>query len=281
MSVATPLTWSVCRRGFCTTPVRGSYPGATPIPLPPRIAISRTETSLLVTGPLGATTVDVKPYMKFVLPFSAQEERRKKTKRNMPCPPNATAEPFSLTVPDAPKEGEPPVELRMFVADPTEKAQRMMWGTTRALLANAITGQTAGFTLPVYLLGVGFRAALEPDPRQLPATHKDVIAAGGPDVPRTRLAMKLGYSHTVYVVVTEGIKVTMPSPTIISVFGTDKAKVGQFAADIRKLRKPEPYKGKVRLVLSSCCWFGRVLTHCAQGVFVGDEKIRMKSGKKK
>jgi len=163
----------------------------------------------------------------------------------MPCPPHATAEPFSLAVPDAQKEDGQPIELGIFVTDPTKKAQRMMWGTTRTLIANAITGQTTGFTLPVYLLGVGFRAALESDPRRLPPTHQDVIAAGGPDVPRTRLAMKLGYSHTVYVVVPEGIKVTLPSPTIIVVFGTDKAKVGQFAADIREKRKPEPYKGKV------------------------------------
>lgn len=171
----------------------------------------------------------------------------------MPCPPNATAEPFSLTAPDSPKEGVPPMELGMFVADPTVKAQRMMWGTTRTLIENAIRGQTTGFTLSVYLLGVGFRAALEPDPRRLPATHKDVVAAGGPDASRMRLAMKLGYSHTVYIVVPQEIKVTVPSPTIITVFGTDKAKVGQFAADIRKQRKPEPYKGKVRLVFSSCC----------------------------
>ena len=198
----------------------------------------------------------------------------------MPCPPHATAEPFSLAVPDSGKEGEPPVELGMFVTDPTKKAQRMMWGTTRTLIANAIKGQTTGFTLPVYLLGVGFRAALEPDPRRLPANHQEVIAAGGPDVPRTRLAIKLGYSHTIYVVVPEGIKVTLPSPTIIVVFGTDKAKVGQFAADIRDKRKPEPYKGKVRL-FSSCGRLGRLLTDYFQGVFVGDEKIKMKSGKKK
>jgi large subunit ribosomal protein L6 len=208
-------------------------------------------------------------------------EKKKKIKRNMPCPPNATAEPFSLTVPDSPGGSVPPVELSTFVADPTIKAQRQMWGTTRTLIANAITGQTTGFKLPVYLLGVGFRAVLEPDSRRLPATHKDVIAAGGPGVSRTRLAMKLGYSHTVYVAVPEGLKVTMPSPTIISVFGTDKAKVAQFAANIRMERKPEPYKGKVRLVFSSCCCFGQVLIYCMQGVFVGDEKIKMKSGKKK
>ncbi len=92
--------------------------------------------------------------------------------------------------------------------------------------------------------------------------------------------MKLGCSHTVYVVVPEGIKVTLPSPTIIIVFGTDEAKVGQFAADIREKRKPEPYKGKLR-PCPRVASFGRVLTHHVQGVFVGDEKIKMKSGKKK
>ncbi len=72
--------------------------------------------------------------------------------------------------------------------------------------------------------------------------------------------MKLGYSHTVYVVVPEGIMVTLPSPTSIIVFGTDKAKIGQFAADIREKRKPEPYNGQVRLcprVVS----LGQLLTH--------------------
>lgn len=202
----------------------------------------------------------VKPFMKFVLPSDTKEEKKTKIKRNMPCPSHATAEPFSLAVPDSPSEGGPPIELGMFVTDPTEKAQRMMWGTTRTLIANAITGQTTGFTLPVYLLGVGFRAALEPDPRRLPANHHDVIAAGGMDGPRKRLAMKLGYSHTVYVVVPEGIKVTLSSPTIIVVFGTDKAKVGQFAADIREKRKPEPYKGKVRLG-HRVAGLGRLLTH--------------------
>ena len=259
MSVATRLTWSACKRGFCTTPARQSYPGATPVPLPPSISLSRTESSLLIKGPLGSTTIPVEPYMKFILPSApspdAQAEQKKKIKRNMSCPPTATDEPFSLTVPNSSKEGVPPMELSMFVTDPTKKTQRMMWGTTRTLIANAVTGQTTGFILPVYLLGVGFRAALEPDPRRLPANHKDVIAAGGPDVPRTRLAMKLGYSHTLYLVVPQGIKVTVPSPTIINVFGTDKAKVGQFAADIRKERKPEPYKGKVCLVLPSCCCF--------------------------
>jgi len=262
MSAGTRLTWSACRRGFCTTPARSSYPGATPVPLPPNTFLSRTESSLLVKGPLGSTTVPVEPYMKFVLPSGTQAEKKKKIKRNMACPPNATQEPFSLTIPDSPKEGGSPVELSVFVTDPTEKAQRMMWGTTRTLIANAITGQTTGFTLPVYLLGVGFRAALEPDPRRLPTTHQDVVAAGGPDVPRARLAMKLGYSHTVYVVVPKDIKVTLPSPTIITVFGTDKAKVGQFAANIRKQRKPEPYKGKARPFFSSrAAGLGRLLMH--------------------
>lgn len=132
--------------------------------------------------------------------------------------------------------------------DPEEKVQRQMWGLCRTLLYNAIIGQTEGFTIPVYLIGVGFRAALEADPRRLSPTHKDVIAAGGPDVPRTRLAMKLGYSHTVYVVVPNDVKVTIVSPTIISLFSTDKQRVGQFAANIRAWRPPEPYKGKVSTI---------------------------------
>jgi len=102
--------------------------------------------------------------------------------------------------------------------------------------------------------GTGFHTALEPDPRRLPPNHEDVIAAGGLDVPRTRLAVRLGYLHTVYVVVPQSIKVTLPSPTIIVVLGTDKARVGQFAADIREKRKPEPYKGKVGLFPHAAAW---------------------------
>ena len=71
----------------------------------------------------------------------------------MPSPLHATAELFSMAIPDPRKEGGRLIELGMFVTNPTKQAHRMMWGSTCTLIANAITGQTTGFTLPVYLLG--------------------------------------------------------------------------------------------------------------------------------
>lgn len=132
-----------------------------------------------------------------------------------------------------------------------------MWGTTRTLLSNAIVGQTTGYTIPIYLIGVGYRAAME----EIPTITSNASKAKDPSAPTHRLSLKLGFTRIIQIPIPPAIKVTVPSPTIINLFGTDKRKVGQFAADIRMWRPPEPYKGK--------------------GVFVGDEKIKMKVGKKK
>lgn len=125
-----------------------------------------------------------------------------------------------------------------------------MWGTTRTLISNAIQGMTEGFTVPLYLVGVGFRAAVEADPR---------AAATG--VKSQRINMKVGHSHNIVVPVPPYIKAETPIPTKIVLSCTDKHLLGLFAAKIREYRRPEPYKGK--------------------GIFVGSEMIRIKSVKKK
>ena len=99
---------------------------------------------------------------------------------------------------------------------------RMMWGTTRALVANMAKGVTDGFTRTMEITGTGFRAAVQ-----------------GPN-----LVINLGFSHDVVYPVPEGIKITTPRPTSIAVQGVDKRLVGQVAAEIRSFRPPEPYKGK-------------------------------------
>jgi large subunit ribosomal protein L6 len=104
-----------------------------------------------------------------------------------------------------------------------ERASRALHGLTRTLIANMVTGVTAGFSKDLEIVGVGYRATLR-DPQQL--------------------ELALGYSHTVVVKAPEGISFEVPSPIRITVRGIDKEAVGQVAADIRKLRKPEPYKGK-------------------------------------
>lgn len=258
------------KRLFSSSSPLRSYIGSTPIPIPPNIQLQRTEEeTLIINGPLGSTTLSMPKFMRFQLPSTTVDEggAPKKKRRNPPCPTTATALPFTFTSPTTAPSTEtetPPQEITLFVEDPTEKSQRMLWGTLRTLLQNAIKGQTEGFTLPIYLIGVGYRAALEQDTRRLPDGHKDVVASGGADAPRQRLAMKLGFSHTVYVSVPSDVKVTVPTPTIISLWGRDKRKVGQFAANVRGWRKPEVYKGKV-----SCpvFWMNAILRFSCIGCF--------------
>jgi large subunit ribosomal protein L6 len=115
-------------------------------------------------------------------------------------------------------------EANLIVERPDDQRQnRALHGLTRSLVANMVTGVTAGFTKELEIVGVGYRAA-----------------AKGPG----SLELALGFSHPVFVDAPEGVTFDVPTPTRIIVKGIDKEKVGQVAADIRKLRKPEPYKGK-------------------------------------
>ena len=104
-----------------------------------------------------------------------------------------------------------------------QRHHRALHGLSRSLVANMVTGVTTGFTKELEIVGVGYRAV-----------------AQGPE----RLELALGFSHPVVVNAPSGVSFEVPVPTRIIVKGIDKEKVGQVAADIRKLRKPEPYKGK-------------------------------------
>ena len=103
-----------------------------------------------------------------------------------------------------------------------ETQARMMWGTTRALVASMVKGVSDGFTKTMEITGTGFRAAVQ----------------------GKNLVINLGFSHDVVYPVPEGITITTPRPTAIVISGTDKRLVGQVAAEIRAYRPPEPYKGK-------------------------------------
>jgi large subunit ribosomal protein L6 len=104
-----------------------------------------------------------------------------------------------------------------------ERENRALHGLVRSLVNNMVVGVTQGFTKDLEIVGVGYRAT-----------------AQGPN----RLELALGFSHPVRVEAPEGVTFEVPTPTRISVKGIDKEAVGQVAANIRKLRKPEPYKGK-------------------------------------
>ncbi|KAJ4482137.1 ribosomal protein L6, alpha-beta domain-containing protein [Lentinula aciculospora] len=189
-----------------------SHIGGKPIMLPPNISFIPSPTALTVNGPLGTTSVPLHPFVRIKFP-----------EKDM---------------------------MEVSVEDAEVKVQRQMWGTTRTHIYNAVIGMTEGFKVQLYLVGVGYRAQLEEDPRG--------TTDGGNG---KRLSMKLGYSHTVYVPIPPHITCEVPTPTKIVVSCTDKHLLGLFAAKVRSYRKPEPYKGK--------------------GIFVGDEKIRIKSVKKK
>ncbi len=103
-----------------------------------------------------------------------------------------------------------------------ERASRSLHGLTRTLLANLVTGVTEGYTKRLEIVGTGYR-----------------VVAKGAD-----LEFALGFSHPVVVTAPEGITFEVTSPTKFAVSGIDKQQVGEVAANIRKIRKPEPYKGK-------------------------------------
>jgi large subunit ribosomal protein L6 len=102
------------------------------------------------------------------------------------------------------------------------KAARAFWGMQRTLVQNLVTGVTDGFTKVLEITGVGYRANAQ----------------------GKTLKLQLGYSHDVDFAVPEGIEIKTPDNTTVEITGIDKQKVGQVAAEIRRWRKPEPYKGK-------------------------------------
>ena len=115
-------------------------------------------------------------------------------------------------------------EGTLLVERPNDERQnRALHGLTRSLVNNMVVGVSAGFTKELEIVGVGYRAT-----------------AQGPN----RIELALGFSHPVHVDAPAGITFEVPAPTRIAVKGIDKELVGQVAANIRKIRKPEPYKGK-------------------------------------
>ena len=112
-------------------------------------------------------------------------------------------------------------QISVQPANGTKRA-RSFWGMQRTLVQNLVTGVTEGFTKVLEITGVGYRA----------------------NVQGKNLKLQLGYSHDVDFAIPEGIEIKTPDNTTVEISGTDRQKVGQVAAEIRRWRKPEPYKGK-------------------------------------
>jgi large subunit ribosomal protein L6 len=119
------------------------------------------------------------------------------------------------------------------------KQSRAMWGTTRALVNNMVTGVSKGFSVTLDINGVGYRAAVQGN----------------------SLNLQLGYSHDIAFPIPDDVRIACERPTVITVSGADRQRVGQVAAEIRAYRPPEPYKGK--------------------GIKYSTEIVRRKEGKKK
>ena len=119
------------------------------------------------------------------------------------------------------------------------KSAKASWGMARTIINNMVAGVSKGFTKVLEINGVGYRASIEGN----------------------ILTLQLGYSHDIKLAIPEDLEVKCSKPTEIEVSGIDKQRVGQFSSEIRKLRKPEPYKGK--------------------GIKYQEELIRRKEGKKK
>ncbi|KAK4688683.1 large subunit ribosomal protein L6, partial [Tremellales sp. Uapishka_1] len=242
---------SLPTRAFSTSRPTSSHIGSLPVPLPPTVNLTlppfSISPSLSSTSPLAQRLLTVSG------PLGTQS-------LHLPAP-------IILHPPTAQQPA-----LTLSVHDATEKSQRALWGLTRSLINNAITGVSTGFTLELRLVGVGYRGAVEPIPdiflelqrkmpREIRPSKPGQPAWVPPPLPTDRLNLKLGYAHPILIDIPAGIKVETPSPTKIVLSGMDKQKLGLFAAMVRRWRKPEPYRGK--------------------GIFVGDETIKLKEVKKK
>lgn len=177
----------------------------------PRIPSEFNNTRLTVTGPLGKLQLPIKPFVNLQFTPASQDD------------PNSEN------------------TLEVSVQDTTVKQQRAMWGTTRALINNAIIGVSEGFKVHLRLVGVGYRGMLEKNNRVL--------------------ALKLGYSHPIEMELPEGVTCSVPAPNRIILQGADRQQVSEFAAKIQRWRMPEPYNQK--------------------GIFINDQTIKKKEGKKK
>jgi len=156
--------------------------GKLPIPVPPGVNVEIDGQQITVKGPKGSLT-------------------------------HVVAEPITVAQEDG----------TLNVARPDdERTSKALHGLSRTLIANMVTGVTAGYTKNLEIVGTGYR-----------------VAAKGSD-----LEFALGFSHPVVVTAPEGISFKVENPTRFAVEGIDKQKVGEVAANIRKLRKPDPYKGK-------------------------------------
>ncbi|OMJ11604.1 50S ribosomal protein L6, partial [Smittium culicis] len=191
----------------------------------------KNTSTLKVVGPLGELEMAILPFVNLQL----TEQQNAQDSGTSAAGSSKKSKPAS--------SGSQMNQILVSVANTKLKQHRQMWGTTRALIKNMVTGVTEGYTSMLRMVGIGYRASLE--------TVNGV----------KNLQLKLGYSHPVNIPIPDKLTVSVPFPTTIIVNGIDLQQVKLFAAKVREKKKPEPYNQK--------------------GIFVDEETIRKKEGKKK
>ncbi|KAB8293794.1 hypothetical protein EYC80_009278 [Monilinia laxa] len=217
----------VAARSFSSSTCRNSHIGSAALSIPPEVNFTVIPPPLpakgsavlgrpvvKIEGPLGKMSMSIEPFIRIEHDTNARK-------------------------------------AIVSVEDREKKNQRAMWGTTRAYLQNHILGVSEGHSAILRLVGVGYRATIEPASN---VTTKTPEYEG-----QQFVVLKVGYSHPIELPVPRFVKASTPQPTRILLEGPEKEVVLLFAAQIRKWRVPEPYKGK--------------------GIFVNGEEIKLKNKK--
>lgn len=225
---------TVGRRLFSTSTIRSSHVGSAPIIVPQGVNLKVDKK-------------DLDPVTK--MRMHSERHRNGKAKINLTQTVTVTGPKGELSVDipefvnlDVKSSQDNGGKARVVVPDREKRHQRQMWGTTRTLINNSVTGVFEGHLSILKFVGTGFRATLEK------------TEAG-----KEYLSLRVGYCVPIPVKIPAGIKVTVPLPHRVIIEGVDKQKVKLLAATIRKHRPPEPYKGK--------------------GIFVDNETIKLKNRK--
>lgn len=239
-TTTTTTSLPAARRSIHTTPPNHSQIGKLPLAIPPNVHL-HLPSVLEIPSHISHTSVDARRVLRLVGPLGEAQ---------LALSPAVVLHPTNT--------GTTTTTLTLSVQDPSTKHQKAVWGLTRALLQNAVHGVSEGYRVALRLVGVGYRAGVEEIPQSLldiasriPKSSSSTTTT--PAVrPTHRLNLKLGYAHPIYVDIPSSITVTTPQPTRIVLAGTDKQALGLFAAKIRRWRKPEPYRGKVRVFFRFC-----------------------------
>lgn len=188
-------------RAFHSTAAQSSHVGASPISIPPSVSLNLdSPAAILVQGPLGQLNIPLFPFLRLE----------------------------QTSIPSSDSN-----QINLSILDSTVKQQRAVWGLTRSLLANAVTGVSTGYTLSLRLVGVGYRATVEPVPSSALSSTNSLSTQ--------RLNLKLGFAHPVLINLPSDVLASTPSTTTIELKGIDKQRLGEVAAGIRRWRVPEPY----------------------------------------